>query len=75
MPVKTTRHEKSKFAVVLGCMADGTKLKSMVVFKRKTLTKKTFSKGVLIHVHPKGRMNEDGYKLWINQVRIDLSGG
>ena len=74
MLVKTTEHEKSKFTVVLGCMADGTKLKSMVVFKRKTISKEKFSKVVLIHVHPNGWMNEDGCNLWINQVWINLSG-
>ena len=74
MPVKTTEHEKSKFTVVLGCMADGTKLKSMVVFKRKTTSKEKFSKDVLIHVHPKGWMDEERCNLWISQVWINLSG-
>ena len=33
--VKTTGHEKSLFTVVLACMADVTRLKPMIVFKRK----------------------------------------
>ena len=32
--IKTTGHEKTRFTVVLACMADGTKLKPMVVFKK-----------------------------------------
>ena len=34
--VKTTGHEKTHFTVVLSCMADGTKLKPLIIFKRKT---------------------------------------
>ena len=37
--VRTTCHEKSRFTVVLACMADGIKLKPMVIFKRKTMPK------------------------------------
>ena len=33
--VRTTGHEKSRFTVVLSCLADGTKLKPMVVFREK----------------------------------------
>ena len=40
--VNTTWHEKLRFTLVLACMADGTKLKPMVIFKRKTLQKRTF---------------------------------
>ena len=49
--VKTTGHEKAKYTVALGCMADGTKLKPIVIFKRKTMPKEKFPKGVLVHVH------------------------
>ena len=31
--ISTTGHEKSCFTVVLSCLADGTKLKPMVIFK------------------------------------------
>ena len=66
--VKTTGHEKSRFTVVLTCMADGTKLKPMVVFKRKTMPNGNFPAGVVIHVHPKGWMDDDGTKLWFEKV-------
>ncbi|KAG7165833.1 Pogo transposable element-like 4 [Homarus americanus] len=40
--VKTTGHEKAHFTAVLSCMADGTKLKPMIIFKRKTMPKVKF---------------------------------
>ncbi|CAM1308344.1 Uncharacterised protein r2_g1824 [Pycnogonum litorale] len=50
-------------------MADGTKLKPMVIFKRKTIPKgEKMPAGVLVHCHPKGWMDEDGTILWLNQV-------
>ena len=44
--LKTTGHEKTRFTVVLACLADGTKLKPMVIFKRKTMPKDNFPTGV-----------------------------
>ena len=38
--VKTTGGEKQHFTAVLACMADGTKLKPMMVFKRTKLCQK-----------------------------------
>lgn len=66
--IKTTGHEKSRFTVVLSCLADGTKLKPMVIFKRKTMPKCNFPKDIFIHVHEKGWMDENGVKLWIKNV-------
>ncbi|GFT92182.1 pogo transposable element with KRAB domain [Trichonephila clavipes] len=59
IPIKTTGHEKSHFTVVLSCLADGTKLKTMVIFKRKTVLKSNFSEGW---------MAENGVKLWIKNI-------
>lgn len=73
--VRTTGHEKSRFTVVLSCLADGTKLKPMVVFKRKTLPKGQFPSGVVIHNHPKGWMDEEGIKIWIEKVWNSRPGG
>ena len=47
--VKTSSH-----AVVLGCMADGTILKPLVTFKRKTLLSVKFPSDVFVHCHVKG---------------------
>lgn len=35
--VTTTGHEENKFTLVLSCKADDIKLKSVVIFKRKTV--------------------------------------
>ena len=66
--VKTTGHKKTRFTVVLACLADGTKLKPMVVLKRKTMPKERFSSGVVIHVHPRQWMDEEGVKICIEKV-------
>ncbi|GFV06045.1 pogo transposable element with KRAB domain [Trichonephila clavipes] len=66
--IKTTGHEKSHFTVVPSCLADGPKFKPMVILKRKTAPKSNFPKGVFIHVHEKGSMDENGVKLWIKNV-------
>ena len=65
---KTTGHERTHFTVVLACMADGTKLKPMVIFKRKRIPKGEKPSGVLVHCHPKGWMDEEGIVLWLNKV-------
>ena len=73
--VNTTGHEKSRFTVVLTCLADGTHLKPMVIFKRKTISKEKFPPGVIIHCHPKGWMDEAGLKVWIQKVWSARPGG
>ena len=74
--VKTTGHEKQHFTVVLACMADGSKLPPMVIFKRKTFPKKEkFPPGVVVHVQPRGWMDEDGCKKWIERVWNGRPGG
>lgn len=73
--IRTTGHEKTHFTVVLSCMADGFKLKPMVIFKRKTIPKGVkFPPGVVIHCHPKGWMDEKGIILWLNKVWITRPG-
>ena len=73
--VTTIGHEKSCFTVVLSCLADGTKLKPMITFKRKTKPKEKFLPGVVVHHHPKGWMDVDGMKLWIQKVWSSRPGG
>ena len=60
---------------VLACLADGTKLKPMVIFKRKTMPKDNFPAGVVVHNHPKGWMDESGVKIWIEKVWRAPPGG
>ncbi|KAH1173359.1 hypothetical protein KIL84_017881 [Mauremys mutica] len=66
--IKTTGHEKSRFTVVLACTADGAKLRPMIIFKRKTMPKIKFPVGVFVHVNEKGWMDEEGVKLWLDNV-------
>ena len=67
--IRTTGHERTHFTVVLACMADGTKLKPMVIFKRKTIPKgEKIPSGVLVDCHPKGWMDEEGIVLWLSKV-------
>lgn len=73
--VKTTGHEKTRFTVVLACMADGTKLCPMLIFKRKTMPKIKFPAGVFVHVHEKGWMDEAGIKLWLDNIWSARPGG
>ena len=74
--VRTTGHEKTHFTVVLSCLADGTKLRPMIIFKRKTLPKgEKFPNGVLIHCHPKGWMDESGVIMWHERVWCNRPGG
>lgn len=66
--MKTTGAEKSYITVVLGCMADGMKLKPMVVFKRKTMPKEKLPGVMLVHVNKKGWMNKDLCNMWLEKV-------
>ena len=63
--VKTTGHEKTNFTVVLSCLADGNKLRAMIIFKHKILPKyAVFPSGILACAHEKGWMNKTGnYRL------------
>lgn len=75
--VRTTGHERQRFTVVLACLADGTKLPPMVIFKRKTFFKKkeVFPKGVIVHTQEKGWMDDTGCIKWINNVWARRPGG
>jgi len=61
--IKTSGNEKTRYAVVLACCADGTKLPPLLVFKRKTLPKDVIPDGIYIHVHSKGWKDGEGMKL------------
>jgi len=66
--IRTTGNEKNRFAVMLGCMADGTKLPPYVIFKRKTMPKGDFPRDVVVRVHEKGWMSEKTMKEWLSIV-------
>lgn len=73
--VKTSGHEKSHYTVVLACCADGTKLPPMLIFKGKTMPKEDIPQGVIVHVHDKGWMDQDGMKIWFEKVWSRRPGG
>ena len=73
--IKTTGNEKNHFTVVLACLADDTKLKPMIIFKRKTMPREDIPSEILVHVHDKGWMYENGMKLWIQRVWETRPGG
>ena len=45
--------------------ADGTKLKPVLIFKRKTAPKVQFPAGVVVHVNEKGWMDRVIKYLWL----------
>jgi hypothetical protein len=61
--------------VVLGVSASGEKLKPMVIFKRKTLPKEKITPDVLVRANPKGWINGDLVKEWMNCVWMKRSSG
>uniref|UniRef100_A0A8C5MVE4 HTH CENPB-type domain-containing protein n=1 Tax=Leptobrachium leishanense TaxID=445787 RepID=A0A8C5MVE4_9ANUR len=67
--LRTTGNEKNHFTVVLSCLANGTKLRPVIIFKRKTLPKKVkFPPRITVRTHGKGWMDEDGTKKWIEEI-------
>lgn len=57
--IKTTGNKKNRFTVMLACTADVGKLPPYVVFKRKTMPKLQFPKGIYVNVHPSGWFDDD----------------
>ena len=72
--VKTMGHDKNRFTVALSYIADGTKQKPMIPFKRKTMPKEELPTGVFMQVHPKGWMDER-CKKWLNHILNYHPGG
>ena len=66
--IRTTGHEKACFTVILGCLADGTKLPPVCIFKLKNVPREVFPPGVIIRVNEKGWCNELVMHDWIDNV-------
>ena len=66
--ITTTGAEKCNFTVVLCCTADGGKCEPMIIFKRKTMPKLIVPKGIVVTVSPKGWMNQEIMRQWLDKV-------
>lgn len=66
--IRTTGHERTSFTVILGCMADGTKLPAVCIFKVKKIPKEKFPDGIHIRANEKGWVNESEMLWWIEKV-------
>lgn len=73
--VKTSGNEKSHFTFILSCMANGTKLKPPVVFKRKAIPKEKFQSGVCVYMQPKGWVDVNVLDQWFNVMWFYWPGG
>ena len=58
--IRTMGNEKNHITVVLTCAGNGSKLRPMVIFKRKTLPKVGNKHGVVIATQEKGWMDGEG---------------
>ena len=52
--ILSTGHERSNFTIVLACLADGTKLPPVIIFKLKKIPREEFPEGVVIHANSQG---------------------
>ncbi|GBB85252.1 hypothetical protein RclHR1_11800008 [Rhizophagus clarus] len=50
--ILSTGYERLNFTVVLACMADGTKLPPVIIFKLKNISREVFPDGVIICTNP-----------------------
>src|SRR5256886_12471050 len=54
--------------VVLACLADGTKLPPVIIFKLKKIPREEFPEGVIIRTNSEGWMNENEMLWWVENV-------
>lgn len=66
--IRTTGNEKNRVTVVLACCGDGSKIKPMVIFKRKTIPKINNQHGVVVSAQQKGWMDSEQMKVWIQKA-------
>ncbi len=57
--IKTIGYKRSMFTVILGCMANGSKLPSVIIFKLKNKPQEDFPNNVYIRTNAKGWVNEE----------------
>ena len=60
--IRTTGNEKNRLTVVLTCAGDGSKLKPLVIFKRKTMPKIANKHGVVVAVADDSLVSESDFE-------------
>jgi hypothetical protein len=73
--IRTTGHEKSSFSLILCVTAEGNKLPPMVIFKRKTIPKEEFPRGIVVYANEKGWNNTEMMTEWLDKVWRRRPGG
>jgi len=66
--ITTTGSEKCNFTVVLCVTANGGKCKPLVIFKRKTIPKDVFPKGVIVTANEKGWVDGNIVNYWLENI-------
>jgi hypothetical protein len=66
--IRTIGHERTNFTVVLTCIANGTKLPPVIIFKLKNIPWGNFPPEVIICANKTGWMNESEMLYWIENV-------
>lgn len=66
--ITTTGSERCNFTVVLCVTANGGKCKPLVIFKRKTVPKGVFPRGVIVAANEKGWVDADMVSYWLENI-------
>src|SRR6266498_448866 len=66
--IRTIGHEKTNFTVILTCMADGTKLFPIIIFKLKNIPQGNFPPKVIIRANQTGWIKENEMLNWIKNI-------
>jgi len=66
--IRTIKYKKTNFTVVLSCLADGTKLPSLIIFKFKNISRGNFPSEVIIQANPTRWIKENEMLYWIENV-------
>jgi len=74
--IKTSGNEKTRYTVFLACCTDGTKLLTLLIFRRKTLPKDVIPHGfTFMFILKDGWMDGEGMKLLLEKVWSKCLGG
>ncbi|KFD62000.1 hypothetical protein M514_25810, partial [Trichuris suis] len=66
--LKHTEHEKTHFMGALSCLAHGMSVRPVGIFKSKRRPMEKFPSDGFFHFHENGWMDEEGERLWIDNI-------